>query len=169
MIGKESCYDYILASHLIEHTTDLIGFLQQCSALLKENGVLSLVIPNKHASFDFFRENTSLAQVLDKHFSREGSAHSKGAKIEYFSSIVMLNQNIAWNGETLRNCRDFEFKFTEDMFRRRIDETDFTDIHECVFTPGSFRIVMEDLRQLGLIDLEEVFFWLDLRKRTCYG
>ena len=40
---------------MIEHTPDLIAFLADCDAVLKDTGVLSLVIPDKRYSFDRFR------------------------------------------------------------------------------------------------------------------
>lgn len=36
--GKEGYYDYILASHLIEHTTDFIGFLKIVPLCSKKTG-----------------------------------------------------------------------------------------------------------------------------------
>lgn len=29
-VGKTARYDYIVASHVIEHTTDMLGFLKDC-------------------------------------------------------------------------------------------------------------------------------------------
>jgi SAM-dependent methyltransferase len=47
LIGKKNCYDWIIASHVIEHVPDFISYLQQCEALLKSDGILSLIIPDK--------------------------------------------------------------------------------------------------------------------------
>ena len=58
-------YDWIVASHLVEHTPDLIGFLNDCDSLLKENGVLSLAIPDQRYCFDYFRPLTGIGHVID--------------------------------------------------------------------------------------------------------
>lgn len=40
LTGKSKYYDWIIASHVIEHTPDLIGFLNDCDAILKDEGVI---------------------------------------------------------------------------------------------------------------------------------
>ena len=47
LIGKVAHYDWIIASHVIEHIPDPLAMLQQCESLLKPGGVISLVIPDK--------------------------------------------------------------------------------------------------------------------------
>ena len=47
LVGKTGHYDWIIASHVIEHIPDLVGFLVECSELLNEDGVISLVVPDK--------------------------------------------------------------------------------------------------------------------------
>ncbi len=46
-VGKPAHYDYIVASHVIEHTTDMLGFLKDCQRVLKPDGVLALAVPDK--------------------------------------------------------------------------------------------------------------------------
>jgi hypothetical protein len=65
LIGKTGCYDWIIASHVIEHTPNLISFLQQCEVLLKADGILSLVIPDKRYCFDYFSTTSTTGHVLD--------------------------------------------------------------------------------------------------------
>ena len=40
-INKASHFDFIIASHVIEHMTDMLRFLTDCQRLLKPDGVLS--------------------------------------------------------------------------------------------------------------------------------
>src|SRR5262245_42120449 len=44
LTGKTKFYDWIIASHLIEHTPDFIGFINECDSILKDDGVLSLAV-----------------------------------------------------------------------------------------------------------------------------
>lgn len=166
LIGKENYYDYILASHLIEHTTDFIGFFEQCTALLKEGGVLSLVIPDKRYCFDFFRENSSLSQVIEKYWRREYK-HPSESVIEYSSHVVALNHMIAWSQEILEVHKNFAFLHMKEDIQRLLERKDYVDIHEWVFTPTSFRILINDLQELGFIkDLYELSF-SSSAKNTC--
>ncbi len=50
VVTERCAFDYIVASHVIEHTVDLIGFLQDCSSLLTMSGVLALVVPDKRTA-----------------------------------------------------------------------------------------------------------------------
>ena len=48
------CFDYIVASHVIEHFPDLLGTLMDFEKILAEGGVLSLAVPDQRYCFDFF-------------------------------------------------------------------------------------------------------------------
>lgn len=67
LTGKTKHYDWIIASHVIEHTPDLIGFLKECDSILKDDGVVSLAIPDKRFCFDHFRPITGVSKVIDHH------------------------------------------------------------------------------------------------------
>lgn len=163
LTGKKDYYDYIIASNLIEHTTDLIGFLNQCSTLLKDDGIISLVVPDKRYCFDFFRENSNLARIIDRHENKT-SKHSKGTIIEHISSAIALNNSIVWNQHILNEQRvdglAFQHSKSHALDMSQVEE--YVDVHEWVFTPGSFRILINDLRELGYISLvEETFYPTD--------
>jgi SAM-dependent methyltransferase len=53
-------FDYVLASHVIEHVPNLIGWLREVATVLRDDGVLSLAVPDKRYTFDLKRELTSL-------------------------------------------------------------------------------------------------------------
>lgn len=37
LVGKSNYYDWVIASHVIEHTPDLISFINDCNEILNEN------------------------------------------------------------------------------------------------------------------------------------
>jgi len=47
--------DFVVASHVIEHVPDLVGWLSDIHAALRVGGVLALVIPDKRFTFDLHR------------------------------------------------------------------------------------------------------------------
>jgi SAM-dependent methyltransferase len=65
LIGQKHCYDWIISSHVIEHVPDLISHIKECEILLKANGFLSLIIPDKRYCFDYFQPLTSTGDLLD--------------------------------------------------------------------------------------------------------
>lgn len=156
--GKINYYDYILASHLIEHTTDLIGFLQQCEEILNEKGVLSLAIPDKRYCFDCFRPVSSLASIIDNHLI-ENKAHSPGTVAEQLLYAAMNEGKTAWTKKIKDKfdlCHSVEG--AQKCMNDVIENNTFYDVHQWVFTPNSFRLILRDLQDLGFTNLKEVAF-----------
>jgi 2-polyprenyl-3-methyl-5-hydroxy-6-metoxy-1,4-benzoquinol methylase len=154
LIGKTACYDWIIASHLIEHVPDLISFLQQCETLLKEDGVLSLIIPDKRYCFDYFSPPSSTGNILDAWVEKR-TKPSQGQIFDYIANATKCNGNIAWDiveqtGEytlihTLEQAKNLSIYYNS--------ANDYMDIHCWRFTPASFRLILSDLRELNLINL----------------
>lgn len=159
LVGAEHVFDWIIASHVIEHTPCLITFIRDCEAVLKEGGVLSLAVPDKRYCFDVYREKTSLSAILDA-FHAKRKIHSPGSAADYFLNVVTKGEHLAWS-------RDFEgeTRFTHGLGEAKqaikAIENDgaFLDVHSWVFTPFSFRLLVEDLHQLGYIRLRETRFF----------
>lgn len=63
-------FDYVIASHVIEHVPDPIGWFKEIAAVLKPGGVLSLAIPDKRWTFDCRREVTSASALIESYFER---------------------------------------------------------------------------------------------------
>lgn len=157
LIGKSEVYDYIIASHLIEHTTDLVAFLQQCSNLLKPNGVLSLIIPDKRYCFDYLRWPSTTGDALQAYFEKR-SRHAPGVVFDYFSSACTLNHQIAW-GKGAAGELSIIHPFAQAvqlMEEAELTSSDYIDVHQWRFTPSSFKLILSDLQQLDLVKLYEV-------------
>lgn len=159
LIQKDEYYDYMIASHMIEHTTNMLKFLQDCSRMLKEGGCLNLAVPDKRYEFDLFRNVTDLSRVLDDYYS-DAMAHSPGLVAEYLHNVVKRNDRISWEKGILPWDRLKGVSFCHE--KAVIDETmdavlnkgRHEDIHHYVFTPASFELLIYDLRSMGLLDLE---------------
>ena len=156
LIGKTECYDWIIASHVIEHVPDLITFFQQCEVLLKPEGRLSLVVPDKRYCFDHFNPYSSTGEFLDA-FEAKRARPSVGKVFDHFANACKRGGKIAWNsGET----GPFELIHSANQARSlwnqsRSTET-YIDTHCWRFTPESFSLVLADFRMLGLVGLEIV-------------
>ncbi len=95
-IGKADYYDIIAASHFIEHTVDIIEYLNDISILMKDDGVVKFIIPDKRYDFDLCREISSTRVAIDEHVYRNGMTnHSIGTKTEgLFRSCMMQNNGV---------------------------------------------------------------------------
>lgn len=96
LIGKTQCYDWIIASHVVEHIPDLISFLQQCEQLLKPNGVLSLVVPDKRYCFDYFQPLSTTGMLLDA-YTQKRTRPSAGQVFDHFANAATAKGAIAWS------------------------------------------------------------------------
>ncbi|MCL2819428.1 MAG: hypothetical protein FWD38_01130 [Oscillospiraceae bacterium] len=154
LTGKINHYDYIIASHVIEHTCDLIAFLCDCSELLNENGVLSLVIPDKRFCYDYFRPVTCISQVIDRHLSK-CTFNSPGSVYDYYSSVCFCGDNLAWEG--LHPPFDvglaYDTSDAKEAYLEVLNNEKYIDIHNWVFTKNSFELIIHNLNCLDLIDL----------------
>ena len=163
LIGRSEHYDWIIASHVIEHVPDFVGFLNDCSGLLRDDGVLSLAVPDKRYCFDRLRPLTSIAQVIDAHVEKRRN-HSAGRVAEYFLNVARLGEAISWDAATPSGRSAPGLAFMHGVadarmgFRTIIEQDAYLDIHAWCFTPSSFRLVVEDLFQLGLTPLRESSF-----------
>jgi SAM-dependent methyltransferase len=158
LIGKAQHYDYIIASHVIEHTTDLLGFLSDCEQLLKDNGVLVLAVPDKRFSFDCLRSYSTTGQILQAHLEKR-QRHTPGQVFDEIAYNCLRDGAIAWkNGDSgslsfFRPLSDAKAVF-EELQQHDI----FHDIHAWQFTPSGFRLTMNDLYEIGVTKLRENSF-----------
>lgn len=158
LIGEKNAFDYIIASHFIEHTTDLLGFIRDCETLLKPDGVLSLIIPDKRFCFDRFRPLSTAGMVLDAYLKKE-RIHSPGTVLDHFCYGVVRGDNIlGWDAahfEALK-LHHADLDLLRDQMEEVINETSYRDCHRWIFTPKSFALLMQDLRELNYHHLSEI-------------
>jgi glycosyltransferase involved in cell wall biosynthesis/SAM-dependent methyltransferase len=154
LTGKTSYYDWIVASHVIEHTPDLIAFLQQCEIMLKPGGRLCLAIPDHRYCFDVFRPANTPGDVIQA-FLEKRRRHSPGAVWDHFSMITKKGKTVSWYrghpGEyelihpDLRDART--------MFERAQETEEYIDVHNWRFTPSSFKLIVNNIRELKYTSL----------------
>lgn len=175
-IGKESRFDFIVASHVIEHVPDVVQFLVDCEKLLKPDGVLSLVVPDKNFCFDLLKPLTTTGQILQAHLERR-SRHSPGTIFDAHALHARTRDGaIVWT-EAIDPAQ-LELVHTLGEAKQIMDDyvrsTQFIDVHAWQFIPASFDRVISDCAQMGLINFEvEVSFgtaghefFISLRKKV---
>jgi SAM-dependent methyltransferase len=58
-------YDFILSSHMLEHTANPLQALSEWLRVLKENGMLIIIVPHKDGTFDHKRPITTLNHLIE--------------------------------------------------------------------------------------------------------
>lgn len=162
-LAREGPFDYIIASHVIEHIPDVVSWLDQIHGLLRPGGILSLVVPDKRFTFDVNRVPTDISAILDAHH-RKLSRPTFGQIFDFSSRTINgVDPREVWTGqadyrEAVRtDCPDpdlMAFEFAD----KALSSDEFIDIHCHVFTPASFLDIITKLSHLGLLNYELASF-----------
>jgi SAM-dependent methyltransferase len=158
VVGKPGYYDYIVASHVIEHAPDFLGFLKDCEALLNQAGTLILAVPDKRRCFDLLQPLTSTGMILQAHQERR-TRHPPSALFDDIAYNVLRDGDGGWSkgcAGRLTFAHDLATAF--DFFYKMRLSSHYVDSHAWRFTPSSFRLIVDDLWMIGEIGLSEQIF-----------
>jgi SAM-dependent methyltransferase len=154
-VGRTAAYDYIICSNVVEHMVDLIGFLQDCDALLKPNGRLSMTVPDHRLCFDLLRPVSSIGEVVDTHLNPT-RFHTPGGLLEFSTYFCRRGGQIAWSiGDVGPVQLNWDGPVAKSLIEEWSDQTEYIDAHRWTFTPSSFSLLVQDLRDLGYHSLAE--------------
>lgn len=150
-------FDYALASHVIEHVPNMIGWLNEILSVLKVGGKLALVIPNKEACFDYYRQPTPVAEFVDA-WIRKASKPSPKQIFDCLSlAVVDTDQPGTRSFDLHLPLADAKRTYTLEQALQyalnsfRSDE--YLDVHCSAFSPESFVEVINTLVELGLLNV----------------
>ena len=175
LIARTHCYDWIIASHIIENVNDVIGFLRQCEELLAPDGIISFVISDTSKRFEYYRNLTNTDDLLEKFIEDRNNKLRDKISIDSENVSNKVLDIINW-GNVLGNdvIKPRTLDETENTWKLKLKNLSQFDNHSWQFTPSSFRIILNDLQTLGLTELAEAGsfdtmnseFWITLQKRV---
>lgn len=155
LVGGEGIFDWVIASHCMEHVPDMVGFLADCRKILKPGGVLVLALPDHRYIFDALRMPSSLAAVIDSHLRRDRNP-TPGTVAEFNLLFSNRGGKEIWSRWSLDRFRRPTLVRSPDEARkamaRRIESEEYVDVHVWCFTPDSFHAILGGLRDLGILD-----------------
>jgi len=173
IIPEHGAYDYVVASHFIEHTTDLILFLNDVEALLKPTGRLALVVPDKRFCFDRFQPLSTIGDIVDAHHSTM-RFHPAGSLLDHQAYACKRGEAIGWSpGDAATLRLQFpQLEWGKEVVSDGLLQDSYRDIHRWKFTPAWFQLLIHDLRQLeyhsfgvvGTFDTDGFEFYVTLGK-----
>lgn len=175
-LGARGPVDYIVASHVVEHIPDPIGWLAEAAEILREGGLFCLIVPDKRFSFDHFRAPTSAGALVAAYLQRLRRP-PLGTVYEHFARACVIDRKAVWLGrpvamQPLTGGPAAAFEAAERIAR----QDTYVDVHCTVVTPFGFAALLEEILRLGLLPFEcaaleptrpmEDEFFVLLRKRT---
>ena len=178
-----SCVDEhfgaVLSSHVIEHQPNLVHHLNQVDHILRRGGRYFILAPDHRYCFDHFMTPSLITDVLAAHVEKR-KAHTVASLLE--SRLLMTHNHPAehWNGNHGNPNDNPEYPDSSRVERLQIAMNSYheqgfvKDEHAWYFTPETFESIIQDLNELGLINLKierlyptlrnSVEFWAILHK-----
>lgn len=151
----EGSFDVLVANHVLEHVDRTIQWLRMVRNLIRDGGLLFLVLPDKKQSFDRFRPDTPLSHLLYEHLAPEqdvSSVHGFEATLYYDMTYI---------GEE----NDPEIMLDVERLARGIAAS-HPGVHRHVFQFETFgEKIMKPLLYTGLVD----FSLLEIRNCPQFG
>jgi hypothetical protein len=162
--------DYIVASHVIEHTNDICGFLNDCSGLLKVGGCLLLVVPDKRCVLDCCRPLSTIGDVLIAHLAP--NIYDIKSELDESWYGALLDGGAAWSMQHLQQAsgdgrlaqpqRDVDVagliwkKFVSLPVNNALAKN-YRDAHRWVFDPVNFKDIVNFLEHNAPTNLQLEF------------
>jgi SAM-dependent methyltransferase len=82
----DGAYDFVLASHILEHVANPLRALQEFHRVLKPKGVMLVLVPNRSQTFDHKRPYTSFA-----HLAEDLAAGTDETDLTHLEEILALH------------------------------------------------------------------------------
>lgn len=158
-VGKKT-FDYVVASHVIEHVPDVISWLAEIAAVLKPGGILSLAIPDKRFTFDINRRVSLPADIIGAYLDRLQRPTSATMYDFAMECVMGVDSAATWDGtqDPALITRYWTDEEAWQMCERNLKPGEYVDCHCFVFTPSSFVQVLKELIERGLFDYEVDYF-----------
>lgn len=150
---KQDHFDFIVASHVIEHIPDPIRFLQECEKILNSEGKISLVVPDKRFCFDYYQPLTTTGEWVEAYLENH-KVHPLRKHFNHFAYAVTKGGAIAWgeSGDSKVTLQDHTLRDAMSAAEKQHLSDDYHDTHGWYFTPESFCMVLRELQDLGLVN-----------------
>lgn len=162
VIRRRAIYDFILASHVIEHVPDVISFVNDCAELLSPEGRLVLAIPDKRYCFDALRPPSTAGHMLEAYAEKRTRPPLQAIFDDFFYAATR-GGNIGWLRADAAPLGFFRSRPISDFLalmqgKDGLYVNTYVDVHVWQFTPSTFRLAIYDLSSSGYLRLSEADF-----------
>ncbi|HMF83037.1 MAG TPA: hypothetical protein VKI01_07160 [Acidimicrobiia bacterium] len=156
-LGDRSPVDWVIASHVIEHSPNLVGWLDELADVMRDGAILSLAVPDKRYCFDIHRRETDPADVVGAWLA-DSRTPSLGTVYEFYARITTVETTRAWAGAYDLDGTEDNVELGLEWARKAAASKDYFDVHCWTFTPSSFVATLSTLYRLGLTSFRVLSF-----------
>lgn len=131
-------FDYVIASHVIEHVPDILGWLFDIHSVLKDGGSLCLWVPDKRFTWDILRRVTSKEEVAAAYAEKRNRPGLRSI-MDHFNYATDGGCWALWDDyRTAKNVKMLHPPELLAIAAQQYAEGIYIDVHAWVFTPWSF-------------------------------
>lgn len=170
-VEEHGTFDAFIASHVIEHTTDVVSFLRTAEILLKPDGQIILAVPDKRKCFDLLRTLSNTGQAIEAFLSKR-DRHTVATHVNHWLNIAQKDGSSVFSIDDIRPVQFANDPAGAVAWITYADADHYIDAHAWTWTPASFELMAVELAQLGYLgsrveavqDAEYTEFYAWLRK-----
>ncbi|RWB74614.1 MAG: class I SAM-dependent methyltransferase [Mesorhizobium sp.] len=158
-LPKESV-DYVVASHVMEHVPDLLGWLESNLHVLRSGGRIAVAFPDKRYCFDLKRKSSTISDLMAAYL--EGRTKPGFQQIcDHFWNVSKANPIDCWKKATTKENAEYihDRSTIIETLRMMGARDDYVDCHCWVFTDGHFLKTMNEIRSILNIGFEVISFY----------
>jgi predicted SAM-dependent methyltransferase len=152
-------FNYIIASHVVEHVPDLVGWFTELSTILAPDGHLRLVVPDKRFTFDLMRQESHLSDVLSAYVLHARIPQPRAVIDHVMNVRYDVSASAIWLGQQSDGRPAHTFEDAIATAQDAIANGTYHDVHCWVFTPASFASMCRLLVENGLLHMSCINFF----------
>ncbi|MEI7188803.1 methyltransferase domain-containing protein [Dickeya dianthicola] len=150
-IPAGSKFEWAIASHVLEHVPDPIGWMNEILDTLNDRGILSLVLPNADLIGDHLRRKTEVSDLIESWlYGRELPGPSQ--LYDFLRNTISQGSTSVASGDG----RHYTKKQAIDFVIHSWTTGEYLDAHCSVFSPERFIELIEELASLGIMNVKVV-------------
>jgi hypothetical protein len=151
-------YEFALASHVMEHVPNVLGWVQQILDVLETGATLQLALPDYRGCFDVFRRTTTFSEML-QHWTMESSTPTVSQIFDFLANNVEIpaDPGLLPFGPSPK-IADFKRHYPDDsalhFALKNFNDGTYMDTHCSVFSPESMVEAFSTATRVGLLNVE---------------
>jgi hypothetical protein len=154
VIETAELFDYGIASHVIEHVPNVLGWFHGIADVLKPGAFFNLAVPDKRYTFDVKRRLSTLGEIIEAYLLQYQQP-SVRQMFDHCYDARAIEPGGIWkqdiNTDTIsRFCGNNALQLAYAQALEITKYNRYYDSHCWVFTPLSFLKLVEDLCKLNL-------------------
>lgn len=153
-VGGARAYDYLLASHVIEHAPDLFGWLREISSVLVDGGVAVFRVPDKRGTFDRARQTSSAGQIVSAYLRGLRGPDAQQIFDCFYNMRDPISETYPDGAPVTDESVTANARHLVELCRGAQVSGEYVDAHCWAFTPASMVDVLDLGSRLDLLPFE---------------